>query len=284
VHIPSKSPGSIYIIKRLSTGEVYIGLTVCTAEQRWAFHLQAANGGATTKLARAIREDGEQGFEISVLESGIGDAEVLRQREIYWVDYFDALGPNGLNSLKAGGLGGSKGINTNVDGRQFRSRRDASRTISNETGLPLHVIETRLAKDLPIPTKSRRHSNHPDAGTEVWRKWLAILRRYPSNVDAAWVDNYDQFKADVGCVDPALHLTRLDNSKPCGPSNFVWLNVQNKVEKIHGKTMECNGISYPSITALAQFHGIGVSTLKDRIRRQGMSVEDAVSLSSKRAP
>jgi hypothetical protein len=276
--ISSKSLGLVYKLIRISTSEVYVGLTVCGLDQRWAFHVRATRNGSTTKLAQAIREDGTEGFERCVLEHNIQDVETLSARETFWVTELQALGPNGLNTLKPGGTGGASGKKTIVEGVQYRSQNEAARCVSSIRHIPENLARAYIAKNLPIPEYPRTHSKHPEAGSILWRKWLAMLRRHPGDVVESWADSYDTFKAEVKFTDPALHLIRIDNKAPWGPTNFRWLTAQQKIENQHGKSIRCNGVEYPSIKSLALAHGIGESTLKDRIRRQGLSVEDAVAM------
>lgn len=270
-------PGLIYKVVRKSTGQIYVGLTVCGVDQRWAFHLSAARRGSNSKLARAIREDGEGGFVPTAIEGGLADAETLRQREIYWVAELGALGENGLNVAQPGGLGCSRGKATKVDGRDCRSLREAASVAAEIRGIAHHVALSRLSNGLPIPDRARVRSFHPDAGSNLYRRWLALKRRHPGAVEFAWLEDYDTFKADVGFDDPTLSLARADDSKPWGPKNFQWLTDQQLVEKTHGKAFIVNGNSFPSLIAIAKHFHIGCSTLKDRLYRQGMSLEEAVS-------
>jgi hypothetical protein len=278
--ISSLSPGLIYLLTRKSTGEVYVGLTVCGLEQRWAFHVLAARKGSTTKLARAIREDGGDGFTRDVLQDDILDTETLRKREIFWATERQALGANGLNTLKPGGLGGPRGKKTTANGQTYRSLNERARCEAKALKVPFYVVRPRITKDLPIPLRPRSHSKHPDAGSILWRKWQAMLRRYPKSVVESWTNSYDTFKADVSFKDSSLHLVRPDAQQPWGPYNCEWLTPLQKIERQHGKSICCAGILYPSLKSLAQAYGIGVSTLKDRIRRQCLSVENAVAGSS----
>jgi len=270
-------PGLIYKVIRKSTGQVYVGLTVCGVDQRWSFHLSAARRGSKAKLARAIREDGDVGFLAVAVEEGITDAEALRQREIYWVAELGALGENGLNVAQPGGLGGSRGKPTTVDGRRCRSLQEAAHVGASNRGIAHHVALNKLRKGLPIPDRARVHSRHPDVGTNLFRRWLALNKRHPGAVEPVWRENYDAFKADVGFNDPTLSLARADDAKPWGPSNFLWLTNQELVEKTHGKGFTVLGVWYPSLKAIARAFSIGCSTLKNRIYAQGMSIEEAVT-------
>lgn len=97
----------------------------------------------------------------------------------------------------------------------------------------------------------------------------------------AYVSRDFPFRGPLLCsdrFDAGMELIRKDESKLWGPANFEWVTVQRKIEKSHGKTIRAHGVEYPSLTAFAGAFGIGVSTLKDRLRRQGMTPEQAVSI------
>lgn len=271
--------GSIYLITRLQTGEIYVGLTVMTVEQRWIIHLRRAFDGVGTKLARAIRENGPDGFRVEVLERGIEDPAQLSAREVYWVEHLCALGEKGLNAAKPGGLGGPRGKTVTYQGERFRSIEEAADVLAARLGLERYVIRTRLQKGLPLPLANqvRRHSRHPDAGSNLYRRWLGMQKRHPNDVAVEWSSDYNQFKADVSPVPPDLELMRRRPEAPWGPENFEWGATQTKVERTHGKAVTVHGIQYPSLKAVAVAYGLGDSTLKHRIFHQRMSIEDAVA-------
>ena len=112
----------------------------------------------------------------------------------------------------------------------------------------------------------------------MFRRWLGLLKRHPNQVSADWVSSYDKFKEDISPICLELELVRIDGAQPWGPRNTKWVTNQKKVELDHGRAVTVNGVIYPSLRAVAARFGVGVSTLKDRIGRQGMSVEDAICL------
>lgn len=271
--------GSIYRVVRRKTGAVYVGLTVTSVDQRWAFHVRRANDGSTSKLHAAIREDGAEGFAVNVLETGITNPILLTAREAFWAECHGALGPLGLNTAKPGGRGRPAGKLVQHEGETFRSLEEAADVLSVRLGIAKHVIRKRFQKGLPLPEaeKVRRRSKHPDAGSNLFRRWLCMCKRHVGAIRAEWVADYDRFKADVSPVPADMELVRKRSHEPWGPDNFEWLNTQTKIERVHGKKLTANGISYPSLTAVAKAHGIGASTLKNRIYQQGMSVEQAIA-------
>lgn len=279
VEFEMERKGLIYKLTRIQTNQIYIGLTFGSLDKRWLFHVIAARNGSQTKLARAIRSDGPEGFTREVIEDGIDDPHTLREREVFWVAQLGALGPEGLNTAKPGGLSTPRGKRTEVNGESFRSVKEAVEAVAQRAGLAPHVVAKRLRTGAPLPAKARKHSKHPDAGSNLFRRWLALRRRHSEEVEAAWSDNYDTFKADV---EPSFHegleLVRKDDSRPWGPANFEWVTLQQRIEGIHGKTLQVQGVDYPSLKAVAIKFEIGLSTLKDRLGRQGLSPDQAVAM------
>lgn len=277
VDVETERTGLIYKLTRIRTGQVYVGLTLTSLEQRWFFHLQVAQKGSTSKLAEAIRQDGPDGFRREVIEEGIETPERLREREVFWALQLEALGPGGLNTAKPGAMGSGRGVPTEWQGETFPSRTEAALALSRRTGLAPHVVESRLRSGAPLPAKARVHSRHPEAGSNLFRRWLALVKRHPGNVDPAWVNSYDSFKSDVEpSFVPGFLLSRIDASRPWGPDNWEWTPAQHRVERMFGEAVTIRGVEYPSLKAAAAAFGIGVSTLKDRMRRQGQSPEEAV--------
>lgn len=126
------------------------------------------------------------------------------------------------------------------------------------------------------PNTQRRHSKHPDAGTNLFRRHLAMCDRHEHEIDPCWRD-YDEFKQDVSPAPHSLSLIRKDNNQPWGPNNFHWATTKEKVEQVHGKTITIFGDDYPSWETAAKHFNMPASTLKQRIKEQGMSPEEAVT-------
>ena len=82
-------------------GEVYIGQTKQSAENRWNEGFDYLNG-SKTKFAKAIIKYGWEQFTHEIIEKDIESLEMANEREIYWINFYDSY-YNGLNST----LGGS---------------------------------------------------------------------------------------------------------------------------------------------------------------------------------
>jgi GIY-YIG catalytic domain len=259
--------GIIYKITRRSTGQIYIGLTILTCEQRWATHIAAAEEGDDSRFAEAIRADGPEGFSWEILEEGLEQDE-LPNRERYWIKEHDACGPNGLNMSLGGQMGGGRRQAIEYMGESFPSIVEAAAVLSKRTGLAAHVVATRIKSGFPLPNRARRHSKHPDAGSNLWRRFLGLhhpVRGYVASgmISPVWLNNYDQFKADVAPgYRGELNLIRKDDSRSWGPDNVEWVSRKEKVQRQHGEAVVVHGRLYPSIGAVAGAFHIPESTLK----------------------
>lgn len=92
--------GVIYKITDTTNGKPYIGKTTRTIEERFKEHTESP-----FLIGRMIRAHGAENFTIEVIEE-CETEELLNEREIFWIAYFDCITPNGYN-CKTGGEGGS---------------------------------------------------------------------------------------------------------------------------------------------------------------------------------
>ena len=210
------------------------------------------------------------------------DEQSLPIREKYWIEHEGTLIPNGLNILPGGQIGGYSGKKTVYAGKEYPSIAAATDALVKATGLPKHIVATRIRNDEPLPETPRSQSNHPEAGTNLWRRWKSLINatkngRREGEVEPDWL-NYDNFAADVRPgYREELRLVRLDITKPWGRENFKWVDRQEAVDVTHGKACTVEGKSFSSLTAAAHAYGISVSTLKYRVFELGMRIDDAVS-------
>lgn len=94
--------GEIYMIKNKLDGTMYIGQTIFTAQKRFNQHLACArNTKRNKRLYNAIRRDGENNFELIVLEKNVA-VENLDELEIYYIEKYDTF-HNGYNHTIGGG-------------------------------------------------------------------------------------------------------------------------------------------------------------------------------------
>jgi group I intron endonuclease len=87
--------GHIYMIRQRSTGMVYIGQTRRDLQTRWRQH--RTRGSAVTPFIHLF---GVDDFEFSIVE--VVAADVLNDREVFWIKHHDCMEPKGFNRTAGG--------------------------------------------------------------------------------------------------------------------------------------------------------------------------------------
>lgn len=100
--------GYIYLITNLENGKKYVGQTMRTVEKRFNQHkFDAKHKKCNSYLHRAMNKYGEENFIVRELYSIITDTkeellEDLNFFEIFFIDKYNTLAPNGYNLTKGG--------------------------------------------------------------------------------------------------------------------------------------------------------------------------------------
>lgn len=94
----------IYKIENLKNGKIYIGQSI-EIERRFQKHLVAKDD---FYIHKALRKYGKENFTFQIIEEC--DLKILNEREIYWINFYNSLIPNGYNMNSGGsnGMGFSK--------------------------------------------------------------------------------------------------------------------------------------------------------------------------------
>ena len=94
----------IYSITNKRTGDVYVGYTSKTAEERFQKHKYNARSGIDTYLYKAMRKYGEENFEIRSLQE---DGN-LAEDETFWIKKLEPK-----YNMTIGGEGGNTSLSPN---------------------------------------------------------------------------------------------------------------------------------------------------------------------------
>ena len=121
----------IYSITNKITGDVYVGYTSKTAEERFQKHKYNARGGSNTYLYNAMRKYGEENFEIKSLQE---DGN-LAEDEMFWIKKLDPK-----YNMTIGGEGGDTSFSPN-----YKKAMKARRSYEGE-GNPIYG---KIGKDNP---------------------------------------------------------------------------------------------------------------------------------------
>ena len=156
--------GCIYRIWR---GDMsYIGQTRQDPQTRIRAHFKQ---GGSPRLDNAIRKYGADEFQYEILEADI-PADALSEREIYWIQHFNSVSPNGYN-LTHGGEGGTPSLET----RYKISEAHKSKIISEAT-------RRKLSESLKGKPKSAEHRRKiSEANLGKWQPDSAVRRTAEAN-------------------------------------------------------------------------------------------------------
>ena len=94
----------VYKVTNKQNGKIYIGITNQGVATRWYKHISDARSNSPFPLHNAIRKYGKENFQIDFVEV-VDDVEVLKEREIYWIKYYDSYNRKKGYNLTLGGDG-----------------------------------------------------------------------------------------------------------------------------------------------------------------------------------
>jgi group I intron endonuclease len=94
--------GVVYCYYNTLNGKRYVGQTTESRYKLRHYKHKYMDGNRDSPFYRAIAKYGYDAFELSILEKDIETNDLLNEREIYWVSYFNTKVPNGYNMTEGG--------------------------------------------------------------------------------------------------------------------------------------------------------------------------------------
>lgn len=125
--VPHKPFGTVYGIRHIESGRVYVGITIQRVSKRWAYHRWSLRNGSHVNpyLQNAWNKHGGAAFEFVILETCESEAE-LNAAECRRIE---VLGGLAYNLKSGGGFGGTP----SNESRQRMSQAGKGRPKSAET-------------------------------------------------------------------------------------------------------------------------------------------------------
>lgn len=248
---PGYADGIIYLITDNIVGKKYVGLTVQTLKRRWKYHIEQARANhikTSGSLHAAIREYGENAFEIKKIDSGTTKKD-LEIKERKWIKELNTLVPQGYNISTGGVSGGSNKKPTIIDGTSFESVGKAAEYVSKTRDVSFEAAKWRIRKD-KVDVKKPAKPGESLVKTKTYKAWSRIKHTVmnPNSKDfiqgvsmcKEWLD-FDTFYKDVGePPQEGMAFTRLDKNKGFCPSNCAWL-TKSESSKVNAAYMKENG-------------------------------------------
>ena len=169
----------IYTITNLINGKKYVGQTIHSMNQRMTGHKAAAKTNSYP-LYHAFKKHGLASFVIEEIDRATSVDE-LNEKEVYWINVFDTLSPNGYN-LKLGGNGG--GCHSEESKKKIGLANSGKRNKSNTPRTEEHKLAlSKALKGRATWNKGKQHSQETiekmrikATGRPAWNKGTGLTR------------------------------------------------------------------------------------------------------------
>ena len=180
--------GIIYCYTNKTNNKKYIGQT--TEKNYKRRHNQHKDGSrhACPKFSNAIKGYGYDNFELTILESGIANIEILNEREMYWIEALDSFGKNGYNLTKGGG---------GCLGRKRSAESIAKQSGANSCmyGKPKSETTKKLLSEAGKKRVGSLNAFHGKHHTEETRKFIS------ENNKGTFAGKESRVKSPVVCIE-----------------------------------------------------------------------------------
>ncbi len=247
-------PGTIYLITNQITGMRYIGLTRATIKSRLRSHFKSSKigRGKDSSLHEAMRVFPKEAFTIESIDHA-RNAERLKELEQHYIAKYNSLAPNGYNQNIGGAVSGGFGKATFKVGREsFESFAEACRHYVIDEGTCMNRIKRGWSVKKAFTT--------PPEDFDKSKTVEAFGKTYPSLKEAS-----DQNDADYKKV---FYHVKYMNETP-----------EQAIKAVAGKSRKVviEGVEYQFMKDACEAYGVKVATVLYRIRKKGMTLEEAIT-------
>ncbi len=151
--------GYIYIVKNNVNSKVYIGQTKKSIEERWKEHIYSSTY-RNQILYIAMRKYGVENFFIEEIEH-VDVNTSLDEREIFWINHYDSVAPNGYNATNGGSRFTDDNPMYHEEIRQKVSERfKGDKNPSKRPGVREKIRSAQTGKKASEETKAKMSKNN----------------------------------------------------------------------------------------------------------------------------
>ena len=210
--------GYIYKITNKINQKIYIGQTAKTIEERFQEHIIDAKKQniKNRPLYKAFNKYGIENFSIELIEECAN--EILSEREIYWIKYFNSY-HNGYNAT----LGGDG--KTLFDYDAIKNALLANKSVKEISELFNCCVDVvyQVAKRNNIDLSINSNKNFVEKSKQVYQysKDNQFIQSFSSTVEAAkWLFNNHKCAALTNGV--RAHISENANGKRKSAYGYIW--------------------------------------------------------------
>lgn len=310
--VPDVGGYKLYLVTNTVNRKVYIGITVGDLNSRLNQHFAAARRGRKSAFMNAINKYGKAAFSIELLSDNAGTYDELQDQEVREIVRRDSI-RNGYNTAQGGSIGTGKQLT--VAGQTFPSYLAAAAhfgvdpqvmamrlgrlkwTPEESVGL---VAKEWVGKEIPVCVARVTYPsiNQAAAAHNIDYKLVhERLKRRGWTIEQAFgisnapdssrfagisvsafgliFKSYGECARHYGIKAPSL-LKRLTEKQESIEVAIRHLQSKPKAGS-QPKPISAFGISYTSMTELAEQLGLNVNSVRNRMGSKGQSLEDAIS-------
>jgi len=170
----------IYKSTNKITGKIYIGQTTNTLDKRIKSHLKESKIDSNRPFMLSINKYGIDNFIFEMIDSS-DNLDELNDKEIYWINFYNSVSPNGYNVT--GGGQGKKMISTNELSKRISKGLQNSKKwqkIKNSE----EYLKKREEKFINSAKGKKFSTKHKE---KIWEKNKERILKFNKDTSKKWI-------------------------------------------------------------------------------------------------
>jgi group I intron endonuclease len=170
----------IYKSTNKITGKIYIGQTTKSLEQRIKGHINESKIDKNRPFLSSINKYGEDNFTFETIDSA-NNLNELNDKEIYWINFYNSISPNGYNVTGGG------------QGKKMKTTKELSRIISEGLKNSEKWQETKNSEKYKIKMEKsfigwfRGKKFSPEHKEKIWEKNKDRILEFNKSTSKKWI-------------------------------------------------------------------------------------------------
>ena len=170
----------IYKSTNKITGKIYIGQTTKSLEQRIKGHINESKIDKNRPFLSSINKYGEDNFTFETIDSA-NNLNELNDKEIYWINFYNSISPNGYNVTGGG------------QGKKMKTTKELSRIISEGLKNSEKWQETKNSEEYKIKMEKsfigwfRGKKFSQEHKEKIWEKNKERILEFNKSTSKKWI-------------------------------------------------------------------------------------------------